>query len=145
MRNASNATMKMIFAAANAVPATMPNPSAPAISAMMRKVIAQPNMSPSWRFVLAKRGIARPVPDDMRGSVNSGAGRELAQHDVALCPVRGVGFAGQRDAAVRPDDACFAMARSPRENVHRALLAPGREFGALCRKVQLDSRAFCQR
>jgi hypothetical protein len=44
MRNAIKATMNMIFAAANAVPATTPKPSAPAIKAMTRKAIAQLNM-----------------------------------------------------------------------------------------------------
>jgi hypothetical protein len=46
MRNAIKATTNMIFAAANAVPATTPKPSAPAIRAMIRKAIAQPKYSP---------------------------------------------------------------------------------------------------
>jgi hypothetical protein len=47
MRNASKATINMIFAAANAVPATTPNPSAAAIKAMTREAIAQLNMMAS--------------------------------------------------------------------------------------------------
>ena len=53
MRNAIKATTNMIFAAANAVRATTPKPSAPAIRAMIRKAIAQLNIYSPHAALLA--------------------------------------------------------------------------------------------
>ena len=46
-KNKMIATVKMIFAISIEMTATPPKPKTPAINAMMRKVIAQPNMKRS--------------------------------------------------------------------------------------------------